>query len=135
VNVARQLYLPWLIASGSTKEQGVAYARTDIGGIYKLNADDTWTPLTDWVENANWGDWGVDALALDPSDAKQLYLATGEIKWLINYRFLIVIGMYTNSWDPNNGRIYKSVDGGSTWTYSQLPFKVNVITVPSACVY
>jgi xyloglucan-specific exo-beta-1,4-glucanase len=39
-------------------------------------------------------------------------------------RLLPVPGMYTNQWDPNNGRIYKSVDGGSTWTYVQLPFKV-----------
>jgi xyloglucan-specific exo-beta-1,4-glucanase len=62
----------------STQEQGVAYARTDIGGIYKLNADDTWTPLMDWVGDANWDVWGVDALALDPSDAKKLYLATGR---------------------------------------------------------
>lgn len=133
--MASQLDLPWLTASYSTKEQGVAYARTDIGGIYKLNADDTWTPLTDWVGNANWGDWSTDALALDPSDAKKLYLATGEIKHLNKYRFLIVLGMYTNSWDPNNGRIYKSVNGGSSWTYSQLPFKVHSITIPSTCTY
>lgn len=26
---------------------GVAYARTDIGGLYKLNGDDSWTALTD----------------------------------------------------------------------------------------
>lgn len=31
------------------KEKGLAYARTDIGGIYKLNADDSWTPITDFV--------------------------------------------------------------------------------------
>lgn len=119
----------------STKEQGVAYARTDIGGIYKLNVDDTWTPLTDWVGNDDWDDWGADALALDPSDAKKLYLATGEDNHLFTHWFLIVIGMYTNSWDPYNGRIYKSVDGGSTWTYSQLPFKVYNTTIPSACAY
>ena len=27
--------------------KGVAYARTDIGGLYRLNADDSWTPITD----------------------------------------------------------------------------------------
>lgn len=34
--------------------QGVAYARTDIGGPYRLNTDDTWTPLLDSVNNSNW---------------------------------------------------------------------------------
>lgn len=33
--------------------KGVAYLRTDIGGLYRLNPDDSWTPLTD--------DTGVDA--------------------------------------------------------------------------
>jgi xyloglucan-specific exo-beta-1,4-glucanase len=27
--------------------QGVAYARADIGGLYRLNSDDSWTPLED----------------------------------------------------------------------------------------
>lgn len=36
-------------------EKGVAYARTDIGGAYKLNSDDSWTPITDGIAgNATW---------------------------------------------------------------------------------
>lgn len=36
-------------------EPGVAYARTDIGGIYRLNDDDSWTPITDGIaDNAHW---------------------------------------------------------------------------------
>jgi xyloglucan-specific exo-beta-1,4-glucanase len=127
------VYSPKLTVFCSSSEQGVAYARTDIGGIYKLNADDTWTPLTDWVDNANWGAWGADAIALDPTDATKLYLATGEVTCLNLYWLLIALGMYTNWWDPNNGTIYKSVDGGSTWTYSKLPFKVKTNKKPSAC--
>ncbi|KAF8898537.1 hypothetical protein BD779DRAFT_1666368 [Infundibulicybe gibba] len=90
-------------------EKGVAYARTDIGGAYKLNADDTWTPLLDFADNARWNYWGVDALATDPVQTNRLYLATG---------------MYTNSFDPNNGQILISTDYGTTFTPSQLPFKV-----------
>jgi hypothetical protein len=38
-------------------EEGLAYARTDIGGIYKLNSDDSWTPITDGIaDNDNWLD-------------------------------------------------------------------------------
>ncbi|KAJ8516654.1 hypothetical protein ONZ45_g6075 [Pleurotus djamor] len=92
------------------KQQGLAYARTDIGGAYRLNpADDTWIPLLDWVGDADWNKWGVDALATDPVDPNRLYLATG---------------MYTNSWDPNNGNILKSTDYGATFTSVPLPFKV-----------
>jgi xyloglucan-specific exo-beta-1,4-glucanase len=36
-------------------EPGVAYARTDIGGLYRLNSDDSWTPVTDSItDNKNW---------------------------------------------------------------------------------
>ncbi|TFK40979.1 hypothetical protein BDQ12DRAFT_710849 [Crucibulum laeve] len=93
----------------NTKEKGIAYARTDIGGAYKLNADDSWTPLLDFADDARWNYWGVDALATDPVQSNRLYLATG---------------MYTNSWDPNNGQILISTDYGKTFTTSQLPFKV-----------
>ena len=37
------------------KTKGVAYARTDIGGLYRLNSDDSWTPVTDTLAtDANW---------------------------------------------------------------------------------
>ncbi|GJE86057.1 glycoside hydrolase family 74 protein [Phanerochaete sordida] len=100
-------FVPNIVFNPSQK--GLAYARTDIGGAYKLNADDTWTPLLDFADNARWNYWGVDALATDPVDPTRLYLATG---------------MYTNSWDPNNGQILISTDQGKTFTPSVLPFKV-----------
>lgn len=35
--------------------EGVAYARCDIGGIYKLNSDDSWTAVTDSLAtDAGW---------------------------------------------------------------------------------
>lgn len=131
----RWFYSPDLTAFCSTKKQGVAYARTDMGGIYRLNADDTWTPLMDWVNHDNWSTWGAESLALDPTDANKLYVATGEVTYLKLYRLLIPLGMYTNWWDPNNGSIYKSVDGGETWTYSKLPFKVYNNDISIACAY
>ncbi|KAG6813089.1 hypothetical protein H0H92_014148 [Tricholoma furcatifolium] len=88
---------------------GLAYARCDIGGAYKLNSDNSWTPLLDFVDNSRWDYWGVDAIATDPVTPANLYLATG---------------MYTNSWDPNNGTILISNDYGSSFTTSPLPFKV-----------
>ncbi|KAI0651786.1 hypothetical protein C8Q79DRAFT_898736 [Trametes meyenii] len=100
-------FVPNIVFNPSQK--GLAFARTDIGGAYKLNSDDSWTPLLDFVDDARWNYWGVDALATDPVDPKRLYLATGA---------------YTNSWDPNNGQILISTDQGQTFTPSPLPFKV-----------
>ncbi|KAK3381496.1 hypothetical protein B0H63DRAFT_206398 [Podospora didyma] len=90
--------------------KGVAYARTDIGGLYRLNADDSWTPVSDDIAtDARWGNWGVDAIALDPQDPNKVFAA---------------VGMYTNSWDPNQGSIVRSSDKGATWSTTELPFKV-----------
>ncbi|PTT88794.1 xyloglucanase, partial [Pelomonas sp. HMWF004] len=52
---------------------------------------------------------GVVAVAADPRDAKRVYAA---------------VGMYTNSWDPNNGAILRSSDQGQTWAATPLPFKL-----------
>lgn len=45
-------FIPGIVFNSGTK--GVAYARTDIGGVYKLNSDDTWTPLTDFANTSSW---------------------------------------------------------------------------------
>ncbi|KAF9480067.1 Oligoxyloglucan reducing end-specific cellobiohydrolase [Pholiota conissans] len=100
-------FVPGIVFNPTQK--GLAFARTDIGGAYKLNADDTWTPLLDFADDSRWNYWGVDALATDPVQPNRLYLATG---------------MYTNSWDPSNGQILVSTDTGATFTPSKLPFKV-----------
>jgi len=100
-------FVPGIVFNPSVK--GLAYARTDIGGAYRLNSDDSWTPLTDFANNTNWHDWGIDALATDPVETNRLYLA---------------VGMYTNEWDPNDGSILRSTDQGATWAETVLPFKV-----------
>lgn len=92
-------FIPGIVFHPKTK--GVAYARADIGGMYKLNSDDSWTPISDGIaQDASWYEnlsidkrasslivsrhnWGTDALALDPQNADVVYAA---------------LGMYTNSW-------------------------------------
>ncbi|KAH6954521.1 hypothetical protein DER45DRAFT_525394 [Fusarium avenaceum] len=90
--------------------KGVAYARTDIGGLYRLNSDDSWTPVTDnTATDSTWNRWGIDALALDPANPNKV---------------LTAVGLYTNDWDPNKGAIGISNDKGATWSFTELPFKV-----------
>ncbi|KAK0473162.1 hypothetical protein IW261DRAFT_1658654 [Armillaria novae-zelandiae] len=100
---------------------------------YKLNSDDTWTPLLDFADDARWNYWGVDALATDPVETNRLYLATGILPFKVGGNMpgrgmgerLVV--------DPNNNAIlffgarsgnglYKSTNYGSTWSkVSSLP--------------
>ncbi|KAJ7042520.1 hypothetical protein C8F04DRAFT_1076201 [Mycena alexandri] len=111
--VSSQAYTWKNVKIGGGGGFGLAYARTDIGGAYRLNAaNDTWTPLLDFADNARWNYWGVAALATDPVQTNRLYLATGG---------------YTNSFDPNNGNILISTDHGATFTPSPLPFKRLVV--------
>lgn len=91
-------------------ERNLIYARTDIGGAYRWNQSaQSWTPLLDWVGQDDWGHNGVLSIAPDPVDTRRVYAA---------------VGMYTNSWDPNNGAILRSADKGATWQRTTLPFKV-----------
>ncbi|MFC7643754.1 cellulose binding domain-containing protein [Streptosporangium lutulentum] len=91
-------------------ERNLIYARTDIGGAYRWEqASKSWTPLLDWVGWDKWGYNGVVSLATDPVETNRVYVAAG---------------MYTNSWDPNNGAILRSADKGATWQATALPFKL-----------
>lgn len=91
-------------------QPNLIYARTDIGGAYRWNqTTGSWTPLLDWVGQDNWGDNGVVSLATDPVNTNKVFAA---------------VGMYTNSWDPNNGAILRSADQGATWQSTALPFKL-----------
>ncbi|MEH1011775.1 cellulose binding domain-containing protein [Micromonospora sp. CPCC 206060] len=90
-------------------EKNLIYARTDIGGLYRWEqANQSWTPLLDWVGSDRWGYNGVVSVATDPVQTNRVYAAAG---------------MYTNSWDPNNGAIIRSADKGATWQVTELPFK------------
>ncbi|MGC9664963.1 cellulose binding domain-containing protein [Planosporangium sp. 12N6] len=101
-------FVPGIIFNQSKKD--LVYARTDIGGAYRWNpATGRWIPLLDWVGQDNWGWNGVASLATDPVDPNRVYVAAG---------------MYTNSWDPNNGAILRSTDQGATWQATPLPFKL-----------
>ena len=67
-------FVPGIVFNPSQK--GLAYLRTDIGGAYRLESNDSWTPLVDFADNARWDYWGTDALATDPLDPNRLYLAS-----------------------------------------------------------
>ncbi|MFT4258478.1 carbohydrate-binding protein [Microbacterium sp.] len=101
-------YVPGIIYNQT--EEGLVYARTDVGGAYRLDREaDRWVPLLDHIGWDEWNRLGVLSLATDPVDTANVYAA---------------VGMYTNDWDPNDGAILRSRDYGATWESTALPFKV-----------
>jgi len=62
----------------SRSEPNVAYARTDVGGAYRWDGTARrWTPLLDWVAEDQTGLLGIDALAIDPHNAANVWLLAG----------------------------------------------------------
>ena len=94
----------------STAAANVVYARTDIGGCYRLDpSTNRWVPLLD---SYGWNDWnltGCVSIAADPTNANIVYAA---------------VGTYTNSWTTENGAILRSTNQGATWMQNNLPFKL-----------
>lgn len=91
-------------------QQGLFYARTDIGGAYRYNAATaTWTPLNDWTSPSNNQWMGIESLAVDPNNPNMLYL---------------VAGLYTQQWWDGNGAVLVSSDQGATFTAHPLSFRV-----------
>jgi photosystem II stability/assembly factor-like uncharacterized protein len=90
-------------------ERGLYYVRTDIGGAYRWDsAAKCWFPLQDWLPFSDRNLLGAESIAIDPTDAKKLYLAAGT---------------YTNNGTPN-GAILRSDDQGRHFTIARVPFKM-----------
>ena len=88
--------------------KGLAYARTDVGGAYRLDpVSRRWIPITDWIHQDQWTLTGIESIGLDPTDPDRVYLAAGS---------------YTNDWS-GNGSILRSTDRGATWQITPMPFK------------
>lgn len=82
------------------------YARTDVGGAYRWDAATaSWIPLTDWIPPEHRNLYGIESIALDPSDTNIVYMACGLGTALSQHG------------------VYRSNDRGATWTG---PYLTNV---------
>ncbi|HET9171328.1 MAG TPA: xyloglucanase [Actinospica sp.] len=92
-------------------QPGLAYLRTDIGGLYRWNAfTQSWTPLLDATTYANWNELGVDSVATDPIHPSRVWAAVGQ---------------YAYSWnDAQPSAILTSNDYGRTWSAFTVPFEI-----------
>lgn len=79
---------------------GDIYCRTDVGGAYRWDATTSkWVQLLDWISDEERNFSGVEALALDPQNANNVYMLCG-----LDY------------YDFGKTAILKSTDKGNTFT-------------------
>jgi xyloglucan-specific exo-beta-1,4-glucanase len=93
----------------SREVEGLVYARTDVGGAYRLDpGSESWQPLLDWVGRDEAHYLGIESLALDPTNPDRLYLA---------------VGLYTKSW-AGTGAMLRSKDRGRTWERTEMSIQM-----------
>ncbi|HEX6763961.1 MAG TPA: xyloglucanase, partial [Polyangiaceae bacterium] len=93
----------------SRAERDVVYARTDIGGAYRLDRPSgTWVQLLDHFGHAQVNYMGVESIATDPVDPNRVYLA---------------VGTYTQEW-AGQGAVLRSSDRGKTFELTPMPVKM-----------
>jgi photosystem II stability/assembly factor-like uncharacterized protein len=102
VKVGAGGFIPGIVFS--RVERGLAFARSDMGGVYRFDAAQArWLPLQDSSPLS--GDFGVESIAPDPIDAHVVYAAVG-----------------VHRGDP--GVILRSADRGRTWRRTDVPFRM-----------
>ncbi|MCM1333762.1 MAG: hypothetical protein NC084_04595 [Bacteroides sp.] len=85
-------------------EEGLVYARTDIGGAYRMDRETgRWVPLTDRFNEDDYTYYGIDGLAVDETEPNRVYL---------------LAGMY-RGW---KSAVLRSEDYGETWEITPLEF-------------
>jgi photosystem II stability/assembly factor-like uncharacterized protein len=95
-------FIPGIVFS--PVERGLAYARSDMGGAYRFDAQTgRWSPLMDSSPRS--GDFGIESIAADPIDANVVHAAVGVHKD-----------------DP--GAMLRSTDRGETWIRTEVPFRM-----------
>jgi len=88
----------------SPVQQGLAYLRTDIGGIYRYDQGvERWIPLQDGMAEGNY--FGIESVAPDPRNANVVYAA---------------VGMYGSG----PAAILRSDNRGMTWNIFPVPFRM-----------
>lgn len=89
------------------KKKDVLYIRTDIGGVYRFDADSQrWISLIDHVTMENLSETFPTAVALDEKHPERLYIACGI-------------------YDRPHGRMAVTEDYGATFQYYEMPMHVH----------
>lgn len=90
-------------------EEGLIYARTDIGGAYRMDKESgEWVPLCDQYNESEYALYGIDGLVTDSIEPNKLYL---------------LAGMYSRGeLEMRNAYVLRSDDYGATFEMTELEF-------------
>lgn len=84
----------------STSEEGLYYARTDVGGAYRWDdSQGKWLSLSYGVTEENVGMMGIDGLAVDPDEANKLYLLAGTSYFSNGNTWVLISDDYGDSFE------------------------------------
>lgn len=88
-------------------EEGLVYAKTDIGGLYRMdkNTGGKWKPLTDMFGNDHYSYYGIEGVATDAKSPNKVYA---------------LVGMYSNM----EAAVLCSDDYGDHWSITPLEFNM-----------
>jgi hypothetical protein len=95
-------------------EPDLVYVRTDIGGVLRWRPEGGWQQLLNDFGPSDDNLYGVDSIALDPSDPAVVYIAVGKYRNAVAER---------GSTLPLHD-ILKSTDRGETWVHTGIPVRM-----------
>lgn len=85
-------------------QQGVVYARTDVGGAYRWDSGTSkWVGLMDWISQDDQGLMGIDSMAVDPKNAANVVMLGG-----------------TSYFSNGKTAIMRSTNYGQSWTVTDV---------------
>ena len=95
------------------REQGLLYARSDSGGLYRFDSKaQAWVALFDGLSADDADLMSVLSLALDPEDTERIYAACG---------------LTTSDGWGRKAALLASTDRGQTWAVNELNFKLGAV--------
>ena len=93
------------VVAVNPSNENIMYAGAASGGVWKTtNAGSSWTPISD-----NFAGLGVSDILIDPTNPNVIYVATGD----------------EDGVDIASIGIFKSTNGGNTWTATGLTFSLS----------
>lgn len=96
----------------ATSEEGLYYARTDVGGAYRWDkGEERWKSLSYNITEDDVGLLGIDGLAVDPDEPNKLYLLAGTSYFSSGKTCVMISDDYGNTFETIDVTEYIKASG------------------------